>query len=436
MHPLKVIKNFFKSVFDIIAVEAECILICGGDLNVVLNNNLDTTSHKRSKGQITKFINIILEDMGMVDAWRFLHPLVKDYTHHSAAHKVHSRLDYFLVNQSDSFRVEECEIGAADVSDHNPLLMKININNRKRHTIWRLNVGILNNEEKKEKIKTEIKRHIEDNNNGEVDPIILWYAMKAVIRGKLGRLNTFIKEIKEEDQTGFISGRQTQDNIRRNLHIVDEAQQKKQSTILVSIDAEKAFDCVNWRFLYQVLERFGFNSRLVQCIKTLYQQPTARVKINGSLTDKFNLQRSTRQGCCLLPTLFALFVEPIAQAVRQNGDLKGVKVNGTEHTIALFADDIIAFLEQPSRSLLVFMKLLDMYRHLAGYTINISKTQILSFNYAPSKETRDLHHFNWNLKIRKYLGIFITKGTSKLYKENYDKMNQALQNDITRWATL
>lgn len=79
------------------------------------------------------------------------------------------------------------------------------------------------------------------------------------------RLNTFITKIIEEDQTGFISGRQMQDNIRRTLHIVDEAQQKKQSIILVSIDAEKAFDCVNWRFLYQVLERFGVNSESVQC---------------------------------------------------------------------------------------------------------------------------------------------------------------------------
>ena len=68
------------------------------------------------------------------------------------------------------------------------------------------------------------------------------------------RLNTFIKEIIKEDRTGFISGRQAQDNIRRTLHMVDQAQQRKQSIILVSIDAEKAFDCVNWRSLYQVLQ--------------------------------------------------------------------------------------------------------------------------------------------------------------------------------------
>lgn len=185
-------KKFFKSLFDVLAAEAEGILISGGDLNVIMNHNMDTTSLKRNKGQLTRFINISLEEMGMVDVWRSLHPLLKDFTHYSAAHKVHSRIDYFLMYQSDSFRVKECEIWAADVSDHNPLYLKININSRKR----RLNVGISNNEQRKEKVKAEIKRYIEENNNGEVDPTILWDAMKAVIRGKLKAETAHVKRVR------------------------------------------------------------------------------------------------------------------------------------------------------------------------------------------------------------------------------------------------
>ena len=202
------------------------------------------------------------------------------------------------------------------------------------------------------------------------------------------RLNTFITEIIEEDQTGFISGRQAQDNIRRTLHIVDEAQQKKQSIILVSIDAEKAFDCVNWRFLYQVLKLFGFNSKSVQCIKTLYQQPTTKIKINGSLSGRINLQRSTRQCCGLSPTLFALFVEPLAQAVCQTEELEGVMVNGTEHKIGLFADDIIVFLEKPNNSLPALMKLLEKYRYLSGYKVNISKHRYYHLTTFHQKRSR------------------------------------------------
>lgn len=45
----------------------------------------------------------------------------------------------------DRYRVTECKIGGADISDHNTLFLKIHLNARKRQTIWRLNVEILNN---------------------------------------------------------------------------------------------------------------------------------------------------------------------------------------------------------------------------------------------------------------------------------------------------
>uniref|UniRef100_A0A096M9G4 Reverse transcriptase domain-containing protein n=1 Tax=Poecilia formosa TaxID=48698 RepID=A0A096M9G4_POEFO len=233
-----------------------------------------------------------------------------------------------------------------------------------------------------------------------------------------------------------MKGQQTHDNIRRVLHIVDQAQQEKQSTILVSVDAEKAFDLVNWTFLYRVLERFGFNNKSILSIKALYHQPIARIKINGSLTEKFNIQRSTRQGCCLSPTLFALFVEPLAQAVRQDERIKGVTVNGEEHKIGLFADDIITFLEQPNRSLPVLMDLFGKYEYLSGYKINVSKTQTLTLNYNPSKEIQEAFPIKWNMKEIKYLGINITKEISTLFKANYSKITQEIQKDIDRWNTL
>ncbi len=67
----------------------------------------------------------------MMDIWRSLHPLEKDFTHCSAAHKVHSSIDYFIMNVSDKHRVKECKIGGADMSDHNPLYLKICLSNMK-----------------------------------------------------------------------------------------------------------------------------------------------------------------------------------------------------------------------------------------------------------------------------------------------------------------
>lgn len=103
--------------------------------------------------------------------------------------------------------MKECEIGIADLSDHNVIKLKIDLNTRKKNTLWRLNVGILNNKEIVKQIKNYIKLYIEENDTGEVNPVIVWDAAKAVTRGeviamtaaafKKAKLATYDKLVKE-----------------------------------------------------------------------------------------------------------------------------------------------------------------------------------------------------------------------------------------------
>jgi len=145
-----------KNQFDVIAFETEGILICGGDFNVVLNHTIDTSSHNNSKKHLTKFVNASVQEMGQIDFWRELHPLERDYTHYSVPHSVYSRIDYFLIKTGESHRITESKIGLADVSVHN-MISLINLNSRQKNTVWRLNVGVLNNKATVEQLREEIK---------------------------------------------------------------------------------------------------------------------------------------------------------------------------------------------------------------------------------------------------------------------------------------
>lgn len=85
----------------------------------------------------------------------------------------------------------------------------------------------------------------------------------------------------------------------------------------MAVDAEKAFDRLEWAYLFKVLEMFEFPEEIITMIKTMYKSPTAQVYVNGSLSEIFSLKRGTRQGCQLSPSLFVLAIEPLAKKIRQ-----------------------------------------------------------------------------------------------------------------------
>lgn len=82
--------------------------------------------------------------------------------------------------------------------------------------------------------------------------------------------------------------------------------------------------------------------------------------------------------------------------------IKGICLNGSDHKVALYADDILIYLTTPSNSLLELMNLLKTFGRYAGYKLNLQKTQILTFNCTPPKHIKDKFHLNWDQKSLKY----------------------------------
>lgn len=122
--------------------------------------------------------------------------LKRDFTHYSHTHKVHSMIDFFLMNTTDRFRVKECKIGTSDISNHNIVYLSIHLSNQPKTTLWRLNISILNKETIMNDIKKEIAECVKDNNNGQVNPALVWDTVKAVMRGRLISRTAYLKKIK------------------------------------------------------------------------------------------------------------------------------------------------------------------------------------------------------------------------------------------------
>lgn len=110
--------------------------------------------------------------------------------------------------------------------------------------------------------------------------------------------------------------------------------------VVLTLGAEKAFDQIEWEYLFEVLGRFNLGTRFINWIKLLYTNPTARVRTNQSLSSSFRLFRGTQQGCPLSALIFALAIEPLAQNIRLDPQIHGYQIKSTLSKISLYADDI------------------------------------------------------------------------------------------------
>lgn len=205
----------------------------------------------------------------------------------------------------------------------------------------------------------------------------------------------------------------------------------------VPLDAEKAFDWVEWPYLFEVLKQFEFGAAYIDLIQSLYKSHFIKAKIvtNGIISASFPLYRGCRRGCPLSPALFALAIEPLAEAIRSNPNIKGFEIGPEVHKISLFADDILLFLTNPKESLFSLQSTLQLYSTFSGYKFNIDKSEILPLSGFDCTAL-DGFSFKCSPSGIKYLGIQVDCDFKNLYKLNLASLLEKVGRDLTNWMDL
>ena len=126
---------------------------------------------------------------------------------------------------------------------------------------------------------------------------------------------------------GFIPGMQGFFNIRKSINVIQHINKlKDKNHMIISIDAEKAFDKIEHRFMVKTLQKEDIEGTYLNIIKAINYKPTANIILNGEKWKAFPLKSGTRQGCPLSPLLFNIALEVLATAIREEKGIKGIQV--------------------------------------------------------------------------------------------------------------
>ena len=83
-----------------------------------------------------------------------------------------------------------------------------------------------------------------------------------------------------EDQSGFVPGRYIGDNLRLIYDMIHYLNNENLPGLFVSIDFEKAFDSIDWKFMQDVLKRFGFGDDIIQWVSSFYNDIRSSVQFS------------------------------------------------------------------------------------------------------------------------------------------------------------
>uniref|UniRef100_A0A673IQH6 exodeoxyribonuclease III n=1 Tax=Sinocyclocheilus rhinocerous TaxID=307959 RepID=A0A673IQH6_9TELE len=170
--------DFFNEICNIIRNIGNYYIILGGDFNQVRNIDLDKSSTKQTTSILYSAIDTMMDECGLIDIWRTLHPLEKDFTFFSHPHQSYSRIDYILISK------------LVDV-----VIMTAN---NWKNTRWPFNHSLLQNEISCSFIQTAMDEYWLYNEGSVSDPGITWDAFKAFLRGRLIQHCSLLKRLERE----------------------------------------------------------------------------------------------------------------------------------------------------------------------------------------------------------------------------------------------
>ena len=252
---------------------------------------------------------------------------------------------------------------------------------------------------------------------------LLNYDAKLLAYALAQRLKPLLPKIIHTDQKGYVKNRYIGFNIRQIQDVIDYSETFKIDGAILFLDFTKAFDSLEWDFMFETLKKFGFKNNFIRWVQTMYSDIKGCIINNGWVSTRFSASRGIRQGCPLSSLLFVLAVEVMAIKIRENKNLKGleIKLDGKSNTLKIcqLADDTTLFL-QSKKDVTLAINLIEIFGTFSGLKLNKTKTEGIWLGQL--KHCRDkCEDINWCTTPIKSLVIYFGHNKQECKTLNFEK---------------
>ena len=240
------------------------------------------------------------------------------------------------------------------------------------------------------------------------------------------RLKKVMHEIIHEDQRGCIKGRHGHECLRILEDVIENGIDENSCFLL--IDQEKAFDRVETKWLFNVLEGFGFGQNFIKWIRILYKYAQSAIITNGVISRYFSVERGIRQGDSLSALLYIIQAKPMAQAIRDSDSMEGIHTKSMEgewieYRLTQYADDTTIILKHFDM-IQTALDLLKKFGTASGSKLNVRKTKCLIFqqSFPPGFDVQ----FTTGPEIVLGIPVGGNCNMSEHWKKKIDKISKSL----------
>ena len=262
--------------------------------------------------------------------------------------------------------------------------------------------------------------------------------IKIITKTISSRMTSNLTSIIGHNQTAYMKGRQITDNLHIMHYAIAKANELDDDSMIVSLDAEKAFDSISHSYIKKIFEHIGLG-QFNTTFDLLYNNQQVDIIVNNELSGSYKIKNGVKQGDALSCILFILGIEPLIRNIEHDPLIKEISYHDVKiPKILSYADDVACVTKPLQNNLDRIFAHYEKMTALSGLKLNADKTELISRG---GKSSYNINYGGSTVtvlpsEIIKINGLHLSYDTVKANDLNLSKIYTSMENQFKLWKNM